>query len=144
MTIYYSASTAGFYDDGIHTTLPSDVVEITREEHQALLVAQSEGKIITAGADGRPEALAPAPPSLDEAKTAARAKVDALRQAEEEKGFVYSFPGPVDDVVQTRNIRDLLNVQSMVTTARLLKAAGSTDLLPFKAGSNVKIGRAHV
>jgi len=137
MTLYYSASTAGFYDDGIHTTLPSDVVVITQEEHQELLTAQSEGRVITAGEDGRPEALSPAAPSLDEVKLAARAKVDILRQAEEENGFIYSFPGPVEDRVQTRNTRDLLNVQSMITTARLLKAAGVTDLLPFQGESNV-------
>ena len=57
--LFYSKTTRGFYDDAIHTEaqIPSDAVEITQEEHQALMVAQSEGKIIQPDANGAPEAV---------------------------------------------------------------------------------------
>lgn len=55
MTIYYSKSTSGFYDTDFSSyTLPSDVVEITKDEHDALLLAQSNGQEIVAGSDGKP------------------------------------------------------------------------------------------
>lgn len=53
--MFYSASTCGFYSKEIHgTNMPADVVNITKEEHAALMVGQSSGKIITADANGRP------------------------------------------------------------------------------------------
>jgi hypothetical protein len=56
--IYYSPSTNGFYDTGFaNYDVPDDAVEITPEERQALLDAQSKGQQIQAGADGKPEAV---------------------------------------------------------------------------------------
>ena len=38
MTIYYSPSTIGFYDTDVgYTSYPSDIIEITREQHTTLL-----------------------------------------------------------------------------------------------------------
>lgn len=38
MTIYYSPSTKGFYDTDVgYTSYPSDIIEITREQHTTLL-----------------------------------------------------------------------------------------------------------
>jgi hypothetical protein len=55
MTIYYSPSTNGFYDtDFAEYKLPSDVVEITKDEHQAIFEQQAAGKVIKAGPDGKP------------------------------------------------------------------------------------------
>ena len=62
MTIFYSKSTGGFYDDQIHHALPDDAVEITAEYHAALLAGQAQGKTIMPGKDGKP-VLAPLAPS---------------------------------------------------------------------------------
>lgn len=55
----FSAQTGGFYLPELHgDTVPTDAVEITDEEHAALLAAQAVGQVITAGADGKPVAQA--------------------------------------------------------------------------------------
>ena len=61
MTLYYSQSTGGFYDDQIHSRLPEDAVEISPEQHAALLAGQSAGQVIMPGKDGKP-VLAEQPP----------------------------------------------------------------------------------
>lgn len=136
MTLFYSPSKFGFYDDEIHTTIPSDCVEITKAEHTALLTAQSEGRVICVGTDGRPTTKLPDKPDLDTYKKSARAKIDTARKDAEEAGMPYVFPDDVSDVVQLRNTRDLLNVSSMVTSAQLLKATGYTGKMLFQAESN--------
>ena len=62
MTIFYSKSTGGFYDNQIHNVLPEDAVEITAEYHATLLAGQAQGKTIMPGKDGKP-VLAPLAPS---------------------------------------------------------------------------------
>lgn len=53
--MYFSPSTNGFYTDEIHgRNIPEDAVKITYDEHAALLDGQSSGKVIVAGAGGRP------------------------------------------------------------------------------------------
>jgi hypothetical protein len=136
MTLFYSASTSGFYDDSIHSTVPSDAVEITAEEHMDILEALSTGKVLAAGTDGKPEAVARPKASLADYKAAAKTTLDALRKAEEAKGLSYTFPDSVTDVIQLRDNRDLLNVQSQVTIAQLLKSSGSTTTIPFQGESN--------
>ncbi|MCP8687745.1 phage tail assembly chaperone [Marinobacterium sedimentorum] len=83
MSIYYSAATQGFYDARIHgKRIPEDGVEITREQHQALLKGQSRGTRITARADGHPVlAERPAPPVEEQAEQARR-KRDRLLATE--------------------------------------------------------------
>ncbi len=136
MTLYYSASNAGFYDDEIHTTIPSDGVQITRVEHMALLTSQSEGKVICLGSDGKPTTKTPDLPALEVYKRQARNKIDDFRGEEEKVGMTYTFPDDVVDVVQLRDTRDLVNISSMVTSAQLLKASGFTGSIPFQALSN--------
>lgn len=59
--IYYAKSTGGFYDTAINgDNIPADAVDITADQHQALLSAQSNGKVITADANGNPIAVDPA------------------------------------------------------------------------------------
>jgi len=53
-TYFYSASTGGFYTPDINPVMPVDAVEITEEYYQSLLAGQSEGKVIAAGAQGKP------------------------------------------------------------------------------------------
>ena len=57
MSIYFSKTTNGFYDSEIHATMPGDVVEISREDHQSLLTEQASGKQITANSAGYPVAM---------------------------------------------------------------------------------------
>lgn len=46
MNIFYSPSTAGFYMEGIHETMPEDVISITEEKYVELLNGQGSGKKI--------------------------------------------------------------------------------------------------
>lgn len=76
--MYASKTTRGFYDAAIHgDTMPEDVVEITTEEHAALLEGQSNGKLIDFDKDGYPFLADPAPPTDEQlqqqANTEARA-----------------------------------------------------------------------
>lgn len=53
--MFASKTTRGFYDPAIHgTSMPPDVVEITNEEHAALLEGQSQGKLIDFDESGSP------------------------------------------------------------------------------------------
>ena len=71
--LYYAKSTGGFYEDSIHgENIPEDAVEITNEEHAALLSAQSAGKIISPDESGRPVATDPPPPTVEQRATALR------------------------------------------------------------------------
>lgn len=76
--MFYSKSTGGFYSRDIHgDNIPSDAVEITKNEHAALLAGQAEGKIIAADASGSPVLQAPPAPTAEQvaaAVTAARQK----------------------------------------------------------------------
>lgn len=65
--LFYSANTGGFYDTAIHgNNIPADAVEITADEHQALIEGQSSGKVIVADDAGRPVlADTPAPTAAE-------------------------------------------------------------------------------
>lgn len=65
MTIFYSASSRGFYDDQIHSAIPGDAVEITADQHAELIAGQAVGKRIVADPAGRPMLVDP-PPLTDE------------------------------------------------------------------------------
>lgn len=73
----YSKQTNGFYSSDIHgDNIPEDAVEITTEQHAALLEGQSQGKIISADENGYPILTDPPPltaEQIQEAVTAARA-----------------------------------------------------------------------
>lgn len=62
--IFYSKSNQAFYDDTIHATLPNDALEISPEQHAALLAGQSNGQVIMPGKDGKPVLADPAPSHL--------------------------------------------------------------------------------
>ena len=62
--IFYSKSNQAFYDNTIHTTLPEDALEISPEQHTALLAGQSNGQVIMPGKDGKPMLAEPAPSHL--------------------------------------------------------------------------------
>ncbi len=56
MSLFYSASRAGFFDDDIHKVLPPDAQPITTAEHADMLAAQSAGARIEGDSRGRPVA----------------------------------------------------------------------------------------
>lgn len=62
--IYYSPFTQAFYDTNLHSSRPSDAVEITAEYHATLLAGQAQGKTIMPGKDGKPLLTVPAPSHL--------------------------------------------------------------------------------
>ena len=65
--MFYSATTGGFYTRDIHgDNIPADSVEITVEEHQALIEGQSKGKVIVADESGRPILQDPPPPTAEQ------------------------------------------------------------------------------
>lgn len=79
--MFYSRSTGGFYNPDVHgTAMPGDVVEISAQDHQALILAQGQGLCIVPDANGFPVAVAP---SLDTADlwTIIRAQRDARLRA---------------------------------------------------------------
>lgn len=80
--MFYSKSTNGFYSREIHgDNIPADAVEITADEHAALLEGQSQGKLIQADAKGRPVLADPPAPTDDDLASAVRLKRDALLSA---------------------------------------------------------------
>ena len=62
--LFYSKSNQAFYDDQIHSRLPEDALEISPEQHAALLAGQSAGQVIMPGKDGKPVLTEPAPSHL--------------------------------------------------------------------------------
>lgn len=85
----YSKTTGGFYLDQIqYTGLPSDLVEISDEEHQRLFEGQGQGKRITADENGYPILTDPPPPSLDRLKLMYSMAVDTyLNQTVKERFY---------------------------------------------------------
>jgi hypothetical protein len=76
--MFYSKSTGGFYTREIHgDNIPADAVEITVEEHQALIEGQSQGKHIVANENGYPVLVDPPAPTPEQLATQARATRDA-------------------------------------------------------------------
>ena len=53
--MFYSKTTSGFYSRDIHgDNIPEDAVEITAEQHAALIEGQSQGKLIQSDETGYP------------------------------------------------------------------------------------------
>lgn len=61
----YSKLTGGFYDVAIHgENIPADAVEITAQEHAALLDGQSSGRHIVSDVNGHPVLVDPPKPTV--------------------------------------------------------------------------------
>lgn len=73
----FSKYSGGFYDPAINHEIPADAVEVGQEEHASLMMAQAAGKSIVADADGRPIAIDPSPPTVEERQ---RALIDAVQR----------------------------------------------------------------
>jgi hypothetical protein len=78
MTRYFSKSTAGFYVKEIHGAgVPSDAVEISDAEYDAVMSAQAAGKRIVADANGKPIAAEQPAPTIDQQRAALSRAVQA-------------------------------------------------------------------
>lgn len=143
--MFYSKSTGGFYDAAIHgDNIPTDAVEITIEEHVALMEGQSQDKQIVADENGYPVLVDPPLPSLDEAKTSALLFIDnlsgqarskfltvapgqeltyLLKQSQAESFKAANFEGTVPNLVQAE--ADATNVTPKEACVSILLAAQS-------------------
>lgn len=116
--MFYAGSTGGFYVREIHgNNIPADAVEITKEEHAALLGGQSQGKRIEADANGLPTLIDPPEDH--------RAAVAAERYRRETAGIVVGGV-PID------TSRDS---QALITGAALAATLDSAYICRWKAGS---------
>lgn len=108
--MFYAKSTGGFYDTAIHgDNIPADAVEITTDEHQALLEGQSQGKIISADKNGKPVLKDPPPPAAEQII----AQYDAAVQQR------------LDDFAKTRNYTNVMSAATYATsTVPKFKAEG--------------------
>ena len=81
--MFYSNSTGGFYHPEIHAgNMPSDVIELTNEEYNALLDGQSAGKLIKCEPGKKPFLQEPVLYVPTQAENLARAqeKLRSLRE----------------------------------------------------------------
>jgi hypothetical protein len=78
---YYQLSTNGFYDDTIHTAIPSDAVEITDNEYDLLLLGRLSGGNIELDAIGRPVLIAQPAPTVDQIRANMKCTAYQIRQA---------------------------------------------------------------
>ena len=84
MSVFYSASTGGFYDDQIHKNIPADCVEISAERREDLLSQQSATCLICADENGLP-IIAERIFDVDELMALVRDRRDKLLQASDHK-----------------------------------------------------------
>ena len=105
--MFYSASSSGFYDTAIHgDTIPADAVEITPEEHAALLAGQSAGKRIVPNASGQPIL---AGPTVAETKAAKLEGIKAERDRRKAGGFKVGtlwFHSDADSRIEHLGLKD--------------------------------------
>ncbi|MCG9064731.1 DUF4376 domain-containing protein [Laribacter hongkongensis] len=106
--MFYSATTHGFYDSSINNTIPADAVEITAEQHAALLAGQSAGKLIMADEQGHP-ILADLPPvTLDTLRDRALSLLPAWEKAERAGGIEHAGQRWLTTSAALQDLRDVL------------------------------------
>lgn len=107
MTIYFSKTTGGFYDDAIHGAMPGDAVEITAEQHAALLAGQGAGQRIVGDSGGNPVLADPEPLTPEELSAMARAERDRLI-TQTDYLLMPDYPISEDDLIATKMYRQAL------------------------------------
>jgi len=108
MIYFYSKTTKGFYCEEIHgTNIPSDRVQITKEQHADLLNDQSQGKQIVPDENGYPIAIIPPviPPTWEDI----RSKRNFLLKDSDWSAFPDANPKPSKEAWLTyrKALRDL-------------------------------------
>lgn len=126
----YSKSTGGFYDSSLHgDNIPADAVEITDEEHAALLAGQSNGKRIIADANGYPALSDPPAPSSAEIWDSIKSKRDAIKAGGVKVGTKWYH---TDTESRIQHL-------GLLEKARAARAAGGTDATRLQAlGQDIK------
>ncbi|EMJ8166590.1 phage tail protein [Pseudomonas aeruginosa] len=66
VALYFFSTPPAFYDTEINPHIPEGAVEVSAEDHAAMLAGQANGKRIAADPDGRPILIDPPPPSAAE------------------------------------------------------------------------------
>lgn len=114
MTLYFSKSTKGFYNSDIHTTLPTDAVEITVDEYQILLDGQSQGLQISFPSSGKPSLVESSSLlSLIETKEKRKAFINSERNRVINEGM--EFEGNVFDIDDV----SLSRISSVITAVNV-------------------------
>lgn len=128
--MFYSKTTGGFYDTAIHgDNIPEDAVEITSEEHAALIAAQSSGKVIQADQNGHPIAVDPPKPTAAQIWDRINAKRDAIKAGGVKVGTKW-YHTDSDSRIQHLGLLE---------KARAARAAGGTDATRLQAlGQDIK------
>lgn len=126
----YSKTTGGFYDEAIHgDAIPDDAVEITADEHAALLAGQTHGKRIVADANGFPMLADQPAPTAAEIWNRIKAKRDAIKAGGVKVGTKW-YHSDTDSRIQFIGLKD---------QARDILAAGQPDSTRLqKLGQDVK------
>lgn len=101
--------------------IPADAVEITTEEHAALLDGQSQGKRIVADIDGRPMLADPAPPTAVEIWCFIKAKRDTVKSGGAKVGILWFHS---DEASRTQYV----GLLRMADAALAAGGSGSTTL----------------
>lgn len=135
-TYYFDNTTKLFYCTEIHgNRIPVNSLEVSEEDFKYLIERRSQGSTIEV-VDGVIVALEfNNVPTLTDKKQASKPIIDSLKSQREQQGFTYQF-GNVQDVIQIRDERDLININGVVTTAMLMKQMNSEETLSFIAASN--------
>jgi hypothetical protein len=111
--MFYAKSTGGFYDSSIHTCMPADVVEISKDFYDALFAGQSKGKRITADAKGFPALTDPPAQSITDIKAIELEKVRALRAT-----FFPTLAGLQSEALARGNTADALAIATVQQQCR--------------------------
>lgn len=138
MAIFYSATAGGFYDSALHgSSIPADAVEISAEEHAALLAGQSVGRHIVADEQGRPVLVSPPPPTLAEHRAAALARLNAACEAELAK-LKAGFPASeVDSWAKQEREARMLQADQATATPLLSAIAAARGLTVAELAARV-------
>lgn len=128
MDIFYSPSINAFFDSSINE-LPSDAIPITDALHVDLLAAQSTGKVIMAGSDGKPIAVFPSTLlTLDQVKSNRIASLTAACASAIVGGYTSTALG--GNYTYPSGMTDQINMMGSVT-ASLLPNLPSDWSTPF-------------
>ena len=117
---FYSPTTKGFYNNIIHgDKLPDDVVEITEEEHQNLLLGEINGQLITV-VDHKVVLVDPPPPPLDDAKAMQAAVVSQAFETALLAGYMTTLNIKMDATLEA--------LQKLKTGYDFAKLVGNTKM----------------
>lgn len=104
----YSKSTGGFYSAEVHgSNIPEDAVEVTAQEHAALLAGQSAGQQIFPNEAGHPALIDQPAPTAEQLAAGVRAKRNKLIAATDHL-LMPDYPLSADGSLAVRSYRQAL------------------------------------